>query len=314
MILPEKCRCLKLFAGFIEEYNEKQLGQLLENELLSKHTTLRVGGIARVLVVPNGEASFIETVKIVKDYQLNFKIIGKGSNLLPSDNEYRGVIIKCDKGLDDVKIEGTMITAGAGISTGFLANLAAKAGLSGLEFISGIPASLGGAIYMNAGAYNKEVKDVLVKALIIDEYGKLRWLTNEDFNFSYRFSVMQQHQEWIVVKAILQLEEGNSEEIIELMKIRKERRKASQPLNMPSAGSTFRNPLPHASWKLIEDAGLRGLAIGGAEVSAKHCNFIVNTKNASATDILKLIQHVQKTVFEKYGIELHPEVEMFNWE
>ena len=302
-----------MFKSFIEEYKGKNIGLLLENEPLSKHTTFRVGGPARYLVIPNSKQSLVETMKLINKYELPFKVIGRGSNLLPSDRLFEGIIVKCDKGLDHVEIDGTQVTVGAGVSTILLANKVAKCELAGLEFISGVPGSVGGAIYMNAGAYNREIQDVLVKALILDEAGELKWLTVEEMGFSYRQSILQTHKNWIVVEAVLQLEKGSYEEIMELMKARKVRRIESQPTNLPSAGSTFRNPLPHYSWQLIEKSGLRGVRIGGAEVSQKHCNFIVNVGGATATDIYELIQHVQAVVFEKHGIQLHPEVEMFNW-
>lgn len=302
-----------MFKGFIEEYKGKNIGLILENEPLSKHTTFRVGGPARFLVIPNSKQSLVETMNLIKKYELPFKVIGRGSNLLPSDRLFEGVIVKCDKGLDHVEIDGTQVTVGAGVSTILLANKVAKCELAGLEFISGVPGSVGGAIYMNAGAYNREIKDILVKALILDEAGELKWLSVEEMAFSYRQSILQTHKNWIVVEAILQLENGCYDEIMELMKARKVRRIESQPTNLPSAGSTFRNPLPHYSWQLIEESGLRGVRIGGAEVSQKHCNFIVNVGGATATDIYELIQHVQAVVFEKHGVQLHPEVEMFNW-
>lgn len=302
-----------MFKCFIEEYRGKNLGLLLENEPLSKHTTFRVGGPARILVIPNSKDSLVETIRLVHQYDIPFKVIGRGSNLLPSDQVFEGIIIKCDKGLDHIEINETLVTVGAGVSTILLANKMAKNELGGLEFISGIPGSLGGAVYMNAGAYNKEIKDILVKALIMDETGKLKWISNEEMQFTYRTSIMQSQKGWILIEAVLQLEAGNYDEIMELMKARKVRRVESQPTNLPSAGSTFRNPNPHFSWKLIEDSGLRGVRIGGAEVSQKHCNFIVNVGGATATDIYNLIQHVQQVVLEKHGVELHPEVEMFNW-
>lgn len=302
-----------MFKCFIEEYRGKNLGLLLENEPLSKHTTFRVGGPARILVIPNSKDSLIETIRLVHQYGIPFKVIGRGSNLLPSDQVFEGIIIKCDKGLDHIEINETLVTVGAGVSTILLANKMAKNELGGLEFISGIPGSLGGAVYMNAGAYNKEIKDILVKALIMDETGELNWISNEEMQFTYRTSIMQSEKGWILIEAVLQLEVGNYDEIMELMKARKVRRVESQPTNLPSAGSTFRNPNPHFSWKLIEDSGLRGVRIGGAEVSQKHCNFIVNVGGATATDIYNLIRHVQQVVLEKHGVELHPEVEMFNW-
>ena len=302
-----------MFKSFINEYQEKQLGQLLENEKLSKHTTFRVGGPARILVIPKSKESLFETIELVNKHKLLFKVIGKGSNLLASDDLFEGVVIKCDKSLGYVEFEDNFIRVGAGVSTIALATKAAKKHLTGLEFISGIPGSVGGAIHMNAGAYNEEIKDVLIKALILDEHGNQIWLTNEELEFGYRTSIMQKKQNWIIVEAILKLEYGEYEEIMELMKARRTRRKESQPWDMPSAGSTFRNPLPHASWKLIEEAGLRGMCVGGAEVSSKHCNFVVNKGNATATDVYELIKQVQTIVYEKYGVELHLEVEMFNW-
>ena len=251
-----------MFKGFIEEYLGKNIGLLLENEPLSKHTTFRVGGPARILVIPNSKVSLVETINLIKKYQLPFKVIGRGSNLLPSDRLFEGVIVKCDKGLDHIEINGTQVTVGSGVSTILLANKVAKLSLTGLEFISGVPGSVGGAIYMNAGAYNREIKDILVKALILTETGELKWLSLEEMEFSYRQSIMQRKKDWVVVEAVLQLEEGNYEEIMELMRERKVRRIESQPTNLPSAGSTFRNPLPHYSWKLIEDSGLRGVRIG----------------------------------------------------
>lgn len=298
---------------FIDEFKAKELGTLLEQEPLAKHTTFRVGGPAKVMVIPASKEALVQTMELIADLGISWKVIGKGSNLLPSDKEFDGVVVKCDKGMDSVSVQGSVMTVGSGVSTILLAKQAAKLGLSGLEFISGVPGTVGGAIYMNAGAYKMEMKDILIRALIIDEKGKLRWLSNEEFEFSYRTSIMQQHPDWIVVEAELQLEEADSAEILELMDSRRQRRKESQPLEMPSAGSTFRNPLPHASWKLIEDAGLRGTQVGGAQVSKKHCNFIVNVGGATATDILDLITHVQAVVKDTYDIELHPEVEMFNW-
>ncbi|MDE5977165.1 MAG: UDP-N-acetylmuramate dehydrogenase, partial [Turicibacter sp.] len=298
---------------FIEEYKKNNLGFLSENEPLSKHTTFRVGGPARIFVKPNSKESLAQTIELIQKKDLKYKVIGKGSNLLPSDSLFEGVIVKCDKGLDYIEVEGHYVTVGAGVSTIVLATQVAKQNLSGLEFISGVPGTVGGAIYMNAGAYNKEMKDVLKKVLVIDEKGELIWLSNEELSFGYRTSIMQEKKGWTVIEAVLELEAGDYEAISELMKKRKARRVESQPINMPSAGSTFRNPLPHYSWKLIEEAGLRGMRIGGAEVSTKHCNFIVNVGGATSQDIYDLIQQVQSKVLEKDGIELHPEVEMFNW-
>ena len=302
-----------MLVNFIEDYINQGLGILRENEPLSKYTTFKVGGAAGALVSPDSKEALVQTMALIRKHGLSFKVIGKGSNLLPSDEAFDGVVVRLDKGMDYSSLEGEILTAGAGASTVVLANQMAKLGFSGLEFISGVPGTLGGAIYMNAGAYNREIKDILIKALILDEAGNFLWLTGEELQFAYRTSILQQNSCWVVVEAVLQLEAGDHEEISELMKSRRQRRMESQPLNMPSAGSTFRNPLPHASWYLIQEAGLRGLTVGGAQVSEKHCNFVVNIGNATASDILALIGEVQDAVRKKYGVELHPEVEMFNW-
>ncbi len=302
-----------MFNKFIEQFEAQQLGSLLQNEPLAKHTTFRVGGPAKVFVVPNSKASLMETMKLVKTLKLPYRIIGRGSNLLPSDHVFEGVLIKCDKGLNHVEINDTQITVGAGVSTIVLASQLAKAGLAGLEFLSGVPGSIGGAIFMNAGAYNHEIKDILIRALVIDENGNFVWKENADFEFGYRTSIMQIQREWILVEAVLQLEKGESEDIQALIQKRKKRRLETQPANLPSAGSTFRNPLPHYSWQLIDDCGLRGHRIGGAEVSTKHSNFVVNIEGATSQDIYDLILYVQKTVYDQTGVLLHPEVELFNW-
>lgn len=302
-----------MLERFIEEFTKGQLGTSLLEEPLSKHTTFRVGGPAAVMVIPSSAESLVKAMNLITACGVPYKTIGRGSNLLPSDKRFEGVVVKCDKGMDHVSRDGNILTVGSGASTILLAKQAAKMGLSGLEFVSGIPGTIGGAIYMNAGAYKMEMKDILKRVRIIDAQGELRWLDNEELGFSYRTSILQVHRDWVIVEAELALVPADGDEIMELMDSRRKRRKESQPLDMPSAGSTFRNPLPHASWKLVEDAGLRGYRIGGAQVSEKHCNFIVNVGGATATDIWELIQHVQKVVKETYGIDLHPEVEMFNW-
>ena len=298
---------------FIEQYNIEGLGTLLQDEALANHTTFRVGGIVRIMAIPKSKEALARTIGLIQKYQVPWKVIGKGSNLLPSDHYFDGVVVKCDKGLDYVSVKDNVMTVGAGASTILLAKKAAKSGLSGLEFISGVPGTVGGAIYMNAGAYKMEIKDILIRALIIDSQGDMRWYENSELDFSYRTSRIQNHQDWVIVEAKFQLQQEKSAEILELMNNRRARRKESQPLEWPSAGSTFRNPPGHASWKLIEDAGLRGYQIGGARISEKHCNFIVNAGGAKSADILELIKHVQQVVKQQYNIELHPEVEMFNW-
>ena len=302
-----------MFEKFIAVYRENDYGSLNENEKLAKHTTLRVGGPARVFVQPKDKQSFIETIKLVRSYDLSFKVLGKGSNVLVSDALFEGVIIKSDPGLDYVSINETVVTMGAGVSDVKVAREMAKAGLSGMEFLSGVPGTIGGAVYMNAGAYLKETKDILIKAQILDEFNQLRWLRRDELEMTYRTSILQRKPEWVVVEAVFQLEAGNPEESLALIRKRKEKRMTAQPLEMPSAGSTFRNPEGHAAWKLVDDANLRGFSVGGAMVSTKHTNFVVNNNDATAQNIMDVINHVKSQIWEKFDLEMHQEVEFFNW-
>ena len=209
-----------------------------------------------------------------------------------------------------MKLDGTQLTVGAGYSIVALAVLISKKGLSGLEFASGIPGSVGGAVYMNAGAHGSDISKILTKAHILFEDGSLQWLTNEEMEFSYRTSVLQKKRPGIVVEARFQLTEGDKEQIVAVMQKNKDYRKVTQPWNSPCAGSIFRNPLPHFAGKLIEEAGLKGFQIGGAQISEMHGNFIVNAGNAKAYDVLQLIEYVKKTIMEKYNIQMETEVEI----
>ena len=302
-----------MFEKFVAAFMGADLGKLAEFEPLAKHTTLRVGGPVRVFVQPADKACFVEVVRLVREMGLAFKVIGKGSNLLSSDDVFEGVVIQTDKCLTYTHIDGTLVTVGAGVSDVKLARDVAKLNLSGLEFLSGVPGTIGGAVFMNAGAYLREMSDVLVKVQLLNENNELVWLDQDELAMSYRTSIFQQRLDWIVVEAILQLEPGDKNDIMATMKSRKEKRSISQPLEFPSAGSVFRNPDGHSSWQLIEDAGLRGFTIGGAMVSDKHTNFIVNVGGATASDIEAVIRHVKRVVYEKTGIEMHQEVEYFNW-
>ena len=303
-----------MFEQFIARFREKELGILVENEPLAKHATLRVGGPARILVQPNDRFAIMETIELAKELGMAFKILGKGSNLLFSDAIFEGVVIKTDKALNYTIIDGTRITVGAGVSDIKLARNMAKLGLSGLEFLSGVPGTIGGAVFMNAGAYLKEMKDILVEVLVFDGEGQVRKLSVDEIELSYRTSIFQRHSDWLIIEAVLQLSPGNRDEILALINLRKEKRMVSQPLDMPSAGSTFRNPEGMAAWKLVADAGLRGFKIGGAMVSEKHTNFVVNANKATAKDIADVISHVRQEIGEKCGLEMHQEVEFFNWD
>ena len=302
-----------MFEKFIVAVHGAKLGKLAEFEPLAKHTTLRVGGPARVFVQPNDKEAFVKIVGIAREMNLNFKILGKGSNLLASDDIFEGVIIQTDKGLTNTTVDGIFVTVGAGVSDVKLALEVAKLGLAGLEFLSGIPGTIGGAIFMNAGAYNKEISDVITKVQILNEKNELIWLDKEALGFAYRKSIFQQKPEWLIVEAVLQLESGDANDILATIKSRKEKRILSQPLDVPSAGSTFRNPDGYAAWELIDAAGLRGYTVGGAKVSEKHTNFIINANKATAQDIADVVRHVKQTVYEKNKLEMHQEVEFFNW-
>lgn len=288
---------------------EAQIGSVLENEPLANHTTWRIGGPADVLVVPKDKASLVKGLNIVRTAGVPWRAIGRGSNMLVLDGGIRGVIFKIGEGLDHLHFDGTKVTVGAGYSMIRLANLAGKKGLTGLEFAGGIPGNVGGAVYMNAGAHGSEISRVLVTAEVLIENGELVTMTQEDLEFSYRTSQLQTNRA-IVTEAVFQLTEGDRKEISAVLAQHKDRRRLTQPLQLPCAGSVFRNPYPQHAGQLIEASGLKGYRIGGAEVSTLHANFIVNIGKASAQDVLALIEHIQKTVIHNYGVELVPEVLM----
>jgi len=302
-----------MFEKFIAAFLGAKLGKLAEFEPLAKHTTLCVGGPARVFVQPFDKESLVEIIGLVRELELKFKILGKGSNLLASDDVFEGIVIQTDKGLNYTDINGVFVTVGAGVSDVKLSYDVAKLGLSGIEFLSGIPGTIGGAVFMNAGAYLKEISDVLISVQVVNEKNELIWLEKDELELSYRKSIFQRRPDWVILEAILQLEQGNKDDILDTIKSRKEKRMMSQPLELPSAGSTFRNPEGYAAWELVADAGLRGYVIGGAMVSEKHTNFVVNAGGATAQDIADVIAHVQKKVCAKDGLMMHQEVEFFNW-
>lgn len=282
--------------------------QLKEGELLSNHTTFRIGGAAKYFAVPKNEEEIMEAVDfaIVKD--LPYYILGKGSNVLFADEGYPGVVIEIGAGMEKVeRIGDTGIRAQAGVSLSALATFAAREGLSGLEFAGGIPGTLGGAVTMNAGAYGGEMKDVIVSAKVMDEEGAVQELSCEELQLGYRTSIVQKKQ-FVVLEAEFLLKPGTTEEIQNTMKELNAKRREKQPLEYPSAGSTFKRPEGYFAGKLIEDAGLRGYRVGDAQVSEKHCGFVVNRGKATCAEVLQLIGDVQKTVKEQFGVQLEPEV------
>lgn len=297
----------------MEYLNElEQFGDVLVNEPLLQHTTLKVGGKAKYFVYPKNEVHLMSLLNFIKEYELDYKIIGKGSNLLASDDDYDGVVICLDRYFDEVVFEKNYVSAYAGGSIIYLAYEAMKRGLSGLEFASGIPGTIGGAVYMNAGAYKCEIKDILDAVWVLKD-NECVWMKADECEFAYRTSIFKKHPDWIILAVRFHLTEKDPQEIKDIMDSRRARRMASQPLDKPSAGSVFKNPDDHPAWHYIEESGLRGKRINGAMVSCKHANFIVNEDHAKAQDILDLIELIQCTVKEKFGIELKTEVECFNW-
>ena len=280
---------------------------------LKTMTTLRVGGEAACVIYPENEMSLDAIVRIIRKHDIPFKVIGKGSNLLCGDGRYEGVIIRLDRHFTDFFFDGEYVTVQAGCSIIALAQEAAKRGLSGLEFASGIPATVGGTVYMNAGAYRSDMSHVVQDVLTLRD-GRIEWIDQDELDFGYRHSVFQKHKDWVILGARLQLHPGDSEEIRDLMNSRRQRRMNTQPLDKPCAGSVFRNPESIPAWKLIDQMGYRGYQIGGARVSDKHSNFIVNENNtATASDIRDLIQMIRQEAKEKYDISLITEVEQLNW-
>lgn len=293
-----------------KELIEEEVGKVLENEALARYTTMKIGGPADILIVPSSVIGVEKTLGLVKKYHAKWTAIGRGSNLLVSDKGIEGVVIRLGEGLDHLEVEGTTVRVGGGYPLIKLSTLLSRQGLAGLEFASGIPGSMGGAVYMNAGAHKSDMSEVLTRARIMFEDGTMKWLTKEEMEFSYRTSVLQTKRPGIVVEAELQLKAGNREEIVSIMQKNKDYRRETQPWNHPCAGSIFRNPLPNFAGDLVEKAGLRGYQIGGAKISEMHGNFIVNAGSASAQDVLDLIAFIKKTIKEKFGVDMHTEVEI----
>ena len=280
---------------------------ILIDEPMSRHTTFRVGGPADFFVTPKAKEEVRDVIRICKEAGMPYYIIGNGSNLLVSDAGYRGVIVQICKEMNEVKVEGDLVKAQAGALLSGIAAKALGAELSGFEFASGIPGTIGGACVMNAGAYGGEMKDVLESVTALTGEGKIIELGRNELELGYRTSVIAK-KGYIVLGAVLKLERGDGEKIKTYMDELKEKRVTKQPLEYPSAGSTFKRPEGYFAGKLIEDAGLRGFQVGGAQVSEKHCGFVINRDNATAADIMELMRQVQIRVKENSGVDLEPEV------
>lgn len=279
-----------------------------ENEPMSNHTTFRIGGVVDYFVIPETKEQIQKVLLFCKENKIPYYIIGNGSNLLVGDKGFRGVIVQIDKTFDEIIfVDETTVKAQAGVMLSKLASKIAEKSLTGFEFAWGIPGTLGGAVYMNAGAYGGEIKDCIVSALVLDENNEIKTLTKEELELSYRSSIIQK-KDYVVLEAVFRFEKGDKEAILAKMAELNEKRREKQPLNYPSAGSTFKRPEGYFAGKLIMDAGLSGYKIGGAMVSNKHCGFVVNVGNATAKDVQTLMQNVDKIVYEKFGVHLEPEV------
>jgi len=292
----------------------KELGQVLEewqiltDEPLSLHTTFRVGGPADLYLTPQ-EPQLAAVKRLLAAYQVPAAVIGNGSNLLASDQGFRGAVIEIGRQMAEISVEGERVSVQAGALLAKTAIEAYKAGLCGMEFAAGIPGSVGGALVMNAGAYGGEMKDIVTAARVLTEDGKILCLPAEQMDFSYRHSCVA-GRGYLVLGAELKLTKDDPEKIRQNMEELKKRRISKQPLEYPSAGSTFKRPQGYFAGKLIMDAGLSGFSVGGAQVSPKHCGFVVNTGGALASDVLAVIRHVQRTVQEKFGVALETEVKL----
>lgn len=286
--------------------------QIKYKEPMKNHTSFKVGGPADILLLPVTAQQVANAVKLCGRHDIKFYIMGNGSNLIVRDGGYRGVIIKLT-GLNNVSVEGEYLRAESGTSLSHAANVALKNSLRGMEFASGIPGTVGGAVTMNAGAYGPEIKDIIDHAVVMDMNGNQFNLNREELDLSYRNSIIQK-KNYIVLEAVFKLETGNYDEIKNRMDELNRRRAEKQPLEYPSAGSTFKRPSGYFAGKLIEDAGLKGMTNGGASVSRKHAGFVINHDNATAEDVLGLIKIIQGIIKEKYNVTLEPEVRVIGEE
>ena len=277
-------------------------------EPMKKHTTFRVGGPADVMVQPD-ETALAAILALCRQYHVSYSFIGNGSNLLVGDKGIRGVVIEMTDPMGNIEVDGTKITAQAGAMLSKIANTAASNGLGGMEFAAGIPGSVGGAVVMNAGAYGGEMKDIIERVYVLDENGAQLELDRDALDLGYRHSCIPE-KKYIVTKVVLELVPRNEAEIRSEMKELNEKRAEKQPLQYPSAGSTFKRPEGYFAGKLIMDAGLRGYQVGGAQVSEKHCGFVINKGDATAADICQLMRDVSDKVQAQFGVVLEPEVKM----
>ncbi len=297
----------------IKLIKKNNIGKYLEDASLANFTSYKVGGVAKLIVYPKDVKKLIILLKYIRINNIKYKVLGNGSNTLFSSKPYDGVIIKLDE-FNEIEIIGNKIKVGAGYKLMKLSSVATRKSLTGLEFASGIPGNVGGAVYMNAGAYKSDMGYVVQSVKVLTPDFKVITMTNKELNFHYRDSFFQHNKNYICLSARLRLKLGKKTEIAKVVDERKKRRLETQPLEYPSAGSVFRNPEGMFAGKLIEDIGLKGLSKGGAQISTKHANFVINKGNATAEDIKSLIDFARDTVEERYGVKLKVEQEFVNWE
>ena len=290
-------------------FENKSFGKILYNEEMKNHTTFKIGGPVDVMIIPTNEEEIIDCIRFLRENNIDFLIMGNGSNLLVKDGGIRGVLVKLAKEFSNIKVKDTTMGCEAGALLSTVSNLALKHGLKNFEFASGIPGTIGGAITMNAGAYGGEMKDVVKKVRVLDRNNEVKVYTNEEMDFRYRNSRVV--EDGLIVLGIeLKLKKGEYDRIKEVIDDLTYKRTSKQPLEYPSGGSTFKRPEGYYAGKLIDDSGLRGLRHGGAMVSEKHCGFIINRDNATCKDVLHLISVIQKIVMDKYGVELQREIRL----
>jgi len=287
-----------------EIINEKNI---LIDEPMKRHTTFRIGGPADYFIMPEGIKEVKDVVTLCRQEKMPYYIMGNGSNLLVGDKGYRGVIIQIYKNMNVITVTGSTVTAQAGALLSKVAGAAYESGLAGFEFASGIPGTIGGAVMMNAGAYGSEMKDRILSATVLTDENEVRILGKEELELGYRTSVIAR-KGYLVLTVELGLEAGDQREIKKQLDILKDERVSKQPLEYPSAGSTFKRPEGHFAGKLIQDSGLKGFQVGGAQVSEKHSGFVINKDQATAADVVSLMEQVREKVYQQFGVSLEPEV------
>ncbi|MBE6052713.1 MAG: UDP-N-acetylmuramate dehydrogenase [Clostridium sartagoforme] len=294
----------KVFEGLFKEFYKSE--NVILNAEMKSYVHFKVGGPADILLIPENKEQVIKSIQICKENNIPYFVVGNGSNLLVKDGGIKGVVIKLNE-VKNINVMGETIEAECGAMLKDVSAKALKESLTGFEFACGIPGTIGGAVFMNAGAYDGEISQVIESAEVIDNNGEIKVLSSEELELGYRTSIVMK-KNYIVLSARFKLKHGEVRKIKEIVEELTSKRESKQPLEYPSAGSTFKRPVGYYAGKLIQDAGLKGYSIGGAAVSEKHSGFVINKNNATAKDILDLIRHIQNVVKEKFGVDLHPEV------